>query len=76
MKINVAPLQHLMEESHLGENNTHTKTHGVSIILIIGSNMSYIDVLTSTNNLSIGRKFRVHPHARLKSLLQLIWNVE
>ena len=26
MKIDVVPLQHLMEGSHLGKNNTHTKT--------------------------------------------------
>ena len=50
--------------------------HGVPIILIIGSNISCINVLTSTHNLSMDRKFKVHPHARLKSLLHLIWNVE
>ena len=26
MKIDVAPLQHLMKGSHLGEDNSHTKT--------------------------------------------------
>ena len=75
MKIDVTPLQHLMKESHLGEDNTHTG-HGVPIILIIRLNMSCINVLTCTHNLSMGRKFGVHPYVRLKSLLHLIWNVE
>ena len=51
-------------------------SHGVSIILIVTSNMSCINVLTSTHNLSIDRKLRVHPHACLKSLLYLIWTLE
>ena len=50
--------------------------HGVSIILIIESNMSCINVLTCTRKVSMDRKFEVHPHTRLKSLLHLIWDVE
>ena len=50
--------------------------HGVSIILIVTSNMLCINVLTHTYNLSIDKKLGVHPLARLKSLLHLIWNLE
>ena len=50
--------------------------HDVPIILIIRSNMVSINVLTCSHNLSMVRKFGVHPHVRLKSLLHLIWNVE
>ena len=46
--------------------------HGVSIILIVILNMSCINLLTHTHNLSMDRKLEVHPHARLKSLLHLI----
>ena len=48
---------------------------GVSIILIIRSNMLCINVLF-VYNLFMGRKFGVCLHVRLKSLLHLIWNVE
>ena len=75
MKIDVAPLQHLTNGCHLVEI-IFIQRHGVSIILIIRSNMACINVLTSTHNLSIDRKFGVHPHARLKSLMHLIWKVE
>ena len=50
--------------------------HSVSIILIIKSNMPCINVLTYTHNFSMDRKFGVHPHACLKSLLHLIWSLE
>ena len=50
--------------------------HGVLIIMIVTSNMSCINLLTSTHNLSMDRKIGIHPHARLKSLLHLIWNLE
>ena len=43
--------------------------HGVPIILIIRSNMPCINVLTCTHNLSMDRKFGVHPHVRLKSFV-------
>ena len=46
--------------------------HSVPIILIIRSNMSCINVLTCTHNLSMDRKFRVHPHAYLKSLFEIL----
>ena len=63
-------LQHLMKRSYRVEDNIHTKT-GVHIILIVQSNMSCINVLTHTDDLSINRKFGVYPYARLKSLLHL-----
>ena len=50
--------------------------HSVAIILIVTSNMPCINLLTPTHNLSVDRKFGVHPHARLKSFLHLIWNLE
>ena len=50
--------------------------HGVPIILIVTSNMPCINLLTPTYNLSVDRNFEVHPYARLKSLLHLIWNLE
>ena len=46
--------------------------YGVLIILIVTSNMSCIDLLTPTHNLSMDKKFGVHSHARLKSFLHLI----
>ena len=36
--------------------------HSVSIILIIRSNMSYINVLTCTHNLPMDRKLWVRPY--------------
>ena len=50
--------------------------HGVPIILIVTLNMPCINLVTLTHNLSMDRKLGVHPHARLKSLLHLIWNLE
>ena len=50
--------------------------HGVAIILIVTSNMLCINLLTPTHNFSVDRKFGVHPHARLKSFLHLILNLE
>ena len=50
--------------------------HGVPIILIVTSNMPCINLLTPTHNLLMDRKLGDHPHARLKSLLHLIWNLE
>ena len=49
--------------------------HGVSIVLIVNTNMSCINFLTPTHNLSIDRKSRVFRCAHLKSLLHLIWKV-
>ena len=70
MKMNETSLQHLMKISHRVKDNIHTKT-GVHIILIVKSNMSCINVLGHTDDLSINRKFGVYPYARLKSLLHL-----
>ena len=64
MKIDMAPLQHLMEDPIL--TTILIPRHGVMIILIIGSNMPCINVLTCIHNFSIDRKFEVHPHARFK----------
>ena len=50
--------------------------HGGLIILIVTSNMLCINVWTPTHNLSKDRKLGVHLHARLKSLLHLIWNLK
>ena len=46
--------------------------HGVSIIMIVTSNISCINVLTPTHNLSMDSKLKVHLHVHLKSLLHLI----
>ena len=70
MKMDETSLQHLMKRSHRVEDNIHTKT-GVHIILIVKLNMSCINVLAHTDDLSINRKFGVYPYARLKSLLHL-----
>ena len=43
--------------------------HGVAIILIVTSNMSCINMLTSTHNLSMDRKFGVHPHLSFEIFL-------
>ena len=50
--------------------------HSVPIILIIELNMLCINVLNCTHNVSMDRKFEVHPYACLKSLLHLMWNLE
>ena len=50
--------------------------HGVAIILIVTLNMSCINLLTPTHNLSVDRKFEVHLYDRFKSFLDLIWNLE
>ena len=52
MKMDETSLQHLMKRSHRVEDNIHTKT-GVHIILIVKSNMSCINVLAHTDDLSI-----------------------
>ena len=65
MKIDMAPLQHLMEDPILVKTILIPR-HGVMIILIIGSNMACINVLTCIHNFSIDRKFKVHPHDRFK----------
>ena len=70
MKMDETSLQHLMKISHRVEDNIHTKT-GVHKILIVISNMSCINFLAHTDDLSINRKFGVYPYARLKSLLHL-----
>ena len=75
MKSDVAPLHYLMKGSHLDEDKFISR-HGVPIILTVTSNMSCINLLTPTHNLSMDRKLEVHSHARLKSLLHLIWNLE
>ena len=50
--------------------------HGVSIILIVCTNMPCINFLSPTNNLSLDGKSRVFSCARLKSLLlHLMWKV-
>ena len=64
MKIDVAQLQYLIKGFHLDEKII-ILGYGVSIILIIGSNMSCINVLTCTHNLcnliiAIGSNFDVN----------------
>ena len=57
MKTDMVPLHYLKKRSHLNKDNIHTKTW-FPIILIIISNMSCINVLTSTHNLSVDRNVR------------------
>ena len=56
MKIDVAPLQNLIEGSHLDKDILIPRL-GVLIILIIESNMPCINVLTCIHNFSMDRKF-------------------
>ena len=50
--------------------------HGVSIVLIVSTNMSCINFLSPTHNLSMDGKSKVFPCAHLKLLLlHLIWKV-
>ena len=50
--------------------------HGVSIVLIVSTNMPCIIFLSLIHNLSMDGKSKVFPYARLKSLLlHLIWKV-
>ena len=43
--------------------------HGVAIILIVASNMSCINLLTPTHNLSVDRKFGCSPTCSFEILL-------
>ena len=65
MKIDMTPLQYLMERFHLGKDNTHTKTW-------CSDNINYMikyvmfNVLTCIHNFSIDRKFEVNLYAHFK----------
>ena len=65
MKIDVTQLQHLMDRSNLGKDNTHTKTW-------CSDNIDYKieHVMNKCFDLYLQllmvKKFEVHPHARFK----------
>ena len=75
MNTDVAPLHYLMKESRLDEDNIHTK---ICCFDNIDCNFEHAmhKSVDSTHNLSMDRKFRIRPHARLKFFLHLIWNLE
>ena len=47
-------------------NTVFIQKLGISIILIVTSNMLCINLLTPNHNLSMDMKLEVHPHACLK----------